>query len=193
METLVHAAARARNQQRNWGFRGRSIWWEEIGWGDATVPHLLNPHIPEWLNLWERWGLRQAAASPCPPRPEDRGVPRSLGKGQFLMSNDRRERRPWSPTPPEHQILEAYPVQSPNWWKHRESKLKKSSKNSEKNHECTSRFTPSTYKISWSNSSFSNSYKKDKFGLHLNVNDCQKICFFCNCKCKMNLIVEIYM
>ena len=88
---------------------------------------------------------------------------------------------------------EAYLVQSPNWWKHRESKLKKSSKNSEKNHECTSRSTPSTYKISWSNSSYSNSYKKDKFGLHLNVNDCQKICLFCNCKCKMNLIVEIYM
>ena len=88
---------------------------------------------------------------------------------------------------------EAYPVQSPNWWKPRESKLKRSSKNSEKNHECTSRSTPSTYKISWSNSSYSNSYKKDKFGLHLNVNDCQKICLFCNCKCKMNLIVEIYM
>ena len=44
--------------------------------------------------------MREAAASPCPPRPEDRGVPRSLGKGQLLMSNDRRERRPWRPTPP---------------------------------------------------------------------------------------------
>ena len=64
-------------------------------------------------------------------------------------------------------------MQSPNWWKHRESKLKRSSKNSEKNHECTSRSTPSTYKFPRSNSSYTCSYKKDKFGLHLNVNDWQ--------------------
>ena len=71
----------------------------------------------------------------------------------------------------EHSNTEGYPVQSPNWWKHRESKLKRSSKNSEKNHECTSRSTLSTYKFPRSNSSYTCSYKKDKFGLHLNVND----------------------
>ena len=58
---------------------------------------------------------------------------------------------------------ETYLVQSRNWWNHRAIKLKRSSKNSEKNHECTSRSTPSTYKFPRSNSSYTCSYKKDKF------------------------------
>ena len=58
--------------------------------------------------------------------------------------------------------------------------LNKVSKNSEKNHECASQITSSIYKISWSNSSYSRSYKKDKFEMHLNHYCCQKICLFCN-------------
>ena len=61
-----------------------------------------------------------------------------------------------------------YPVQTKFWCKSRVNLLKNISKNSEKNHECASQLTSSIYKISWSNSSYPRSYKKDKFGVHLN-------------------------
>ena len=78
-------------------------------------------------------------------------------------------------------ILEAtYLVQTKDFVQICANLLNKVSKNSEKNHECASQITSSIYKISWSNSSYSRSYKKDKFEMHLNHYCCQKICLFCN-------------
>ena len=88
--------------------------------------------------------------------------------------------------------LETYLVQSRNWWNHRAIKLKRSSKNSEKNHECISRSTPSIYKFPLSNSSYNCSYKKRQIFWQSLTFKCSPNLSFFNCKCKMNLIVEIY-
>ena len=56
--------------------------------------------------------------------------------------------------------------------------IKKVSKNSEKNHECASQLTSSIYKILWSNSSYSKSYKKDKFSDNNNGSNASQICLF---------------
>ena len=80
-----------------------------------------------------------------------------------------------------HMRSGTYPVQSTLQCKHRTILLRKVSKNSEKNHECTSQPIPSIYKTSWSNSSYSNSYKNDKFKVHLNYYCLSEICYFHNC------------
>jgi hypothetical protein len=54
---------------------------------------------------------------------------------------------------------------------------KKVSKNSEK-HECTYELTSSIYKISWSNSSYSSSYKKTKFLTNSKSSNAPKFVFF---------------
>ena len=71
-----------------------------------------------------------------------------------------------------------YPVQTKFWCKSRVNLLKNISKNSEKNHECASQLTSSIYKISWSNSSYSRSYKKDKFSDNNNGSNASQICLF---------------
>ena len=58
--------------------------------------------------------------------------------------------------------------------------LKKVSKNSEKNHECAYQLTSYIYKILWSNSSYSKSYKKDKISDNNNGSNASQICLFCN-------------
>ena len=77
-------------------------------------------------------------------------------------------------------LLGTYLMQTKDLVQTRANLLNKVSKNSEKNHECASQITSSIYKILWSNSSYSRSYKKDKFEMHLNHYCCQKICLFCN-------------
>ena len=57
---------------------------------------------------------------------------------------------------------------------------KKVSKNFEKNHEYASQLTSSIYKISWSNSSYSKNYKKDKFSNNSNGSNASQICLVCN-------------
>ena len=58
--------------------------------------------------------------------------------------------------------------------------LIKVSKISEKNHEYAYQLTSSIYKILWSNSSYSKSYKKDKFSDNNNGSNASQICLFCN-------------
>ena len=73
-----------------------------------------------------------------------------------------------------------YLVQTKDLVQTRANLLKKVSKNSEKNHECASQLTSSIYKILWSNSSYSKSYKKDKFSDNNNGSNASQICLFCN-------------
>ena len=56
-------------------------------------------------------------------------------------------------------------MQTKFWCKSRANLLKNISKNSEKNYECASQLTSHIYKISWSNSSYPKSYKKDKMAV----------------------------
>jgi len=77
-------------------------------------------------------------------------------------------------------MMATYLVQTKELVQTRANLLNKVLKNSEKNHECDSQVTSSIYKISWSNLSYSRSYKKDKFEMHFNHYCCQKICLFCN-------------
>jgi hypothetical protein len=58
--------------------------------------------------------------------------------------------------------METYRMQTKFLCKPYVNLLKKVLKNSKKRHECTSQLTSSIYKISWSNSSYFSSYKKDK-------------------------------
>ena len=73
-----------------------------------------------------------------------------------------------------------YLVQTKDLVQTRAKLLKKVSKNSKKNHECAPQLTSSVYKILWSNSSYSKSYKKDKFSDNNNGSNASQICLFCN-------------
>ena len=76
--------------------------------------------------------------------------------------------------------LATYLVQTKDLVQTRANLLNKVLKNSEKNQECASQLTSSIYKISWSNSSYSRSYKKDKFSDNNNGSNASQICLFCN-------------
>ena len=73
-----------------------------------------------------------------------------------------------------------YLVQTKDLVQTRANLLKKFQKILKKNHECASQLTSSTYKILWSNSSYSKSYKKDKFSDNNNGSNASQICLFCH-------------
>jgi hypothetical protein len=70
-----------------------------------------------------------------------------------------------------------YWIQTTFWCKHCANLLKKFQKILKK-HECTYELTSFIYKISWSNSSYSSSYKKTKFLTNSKSSNAPKFIFF---------------
>jgi hypothetical protein len=77
----------------------------------------------------------------------------------LLQINDTRHKK--RKAPPNTYIMGTYRMQTMFWCKPHANLLKKVPKISKK-YECTSQLTSFIYKVLWSTSSYSSSYKKDK-------------------------------
>ena len=134
---------------------------------------------------WRRGPPFPPSRRPLPRSPSPLPCPRHCYRGSV-----RGEIKNQFPPPA---WLETYLVQLRNWWNHRAIKLKRSSKNSEKimnvhlglphlhiNFHDQIHLTLAVT-------------KNTNLGCIWTLMIVRKFVFFCNCKCKMNLIVEIYM